>query len=348
MTEKYTQAIVEPQDESLRKRIQAKLDDLTKPPGSLGVLADLVMQYCLCRGDENADVSSMKIFIFAGDHGITDEKITPYPSEVTAQMVENIARGGAAISVMCRAAGIDYAVVDMGVASDMPELEGLITRKIAPGTDSFLKNSAMTEKQCREALDAGRKLALEAEGDLFGIGEMGIGNTSSASALYSMILDVPPEDTVGVGTGSTGELLEKKIRVIGQALDFHREEWDGSGFDALKRLGGFELAGMTGFIFGSAERRIPVVVDGFISSAAALVALEMEPRVKGYLIFSHASAEKFHRDFLKRLKLHPVMDLKLRLGEGTGSVLAMQIVKQALNCYHNMATFSSAGVSNAE
>jgi nicotinate-nucleotide--dimethylbenzimidazole phosphoribosyltransferase len=348
MTEKYTQAIVDPVDEGLRKRIQAKLDDLTKPPGSLGVLEDLVMQYCLCRDDENSDISSMKIFTFAGDHGITAEKITPYPSEVTAQMVENMARGGAAISVMCRAAGIGYTVVDMGVASDLSDLEGLVKRKVAPGTESFLKSSAMTEKQCLQALDAGRDLALEAEGELFGIGEMGIGNTSSASALYSLILDLPAAETVGAGTGSTGELFEKKVRVIGEALDFHRKEWDGSGFDALKRLGGFELAGMAGFIFGAAERRVPVVVDGFISSAAALVALEMEPKVKPYLIFSHASAEKFHHEFLRRLKLHPVMDLKLRLGEGTGSALAMQIVKQALNCYHTMATFSSAGVSNAE
>jgi nicotinate-nucleotide--dimethylbenzimidazole phosphoribosyltransferase len=332
----------------LEERIQARLDDLTKPPGSLGRLEDLVMQYCLCRKDENAGLNSMKIFTFAGDHGITEEGVSPFPQEVTVQMVANMAGGGAAISVLCAKAGIDYSVVDIGVKSDVPEMKNVLLKKVARGTRNFAKEPAMSREEARAALKVGIDCAAESEYDLLGVGEMGIGNTSSSSALYSLLLNVPASETTGAGTGAAGELLARKTEVIERSVAFHRGEWDGSGFDALCRLGGFEIAGMAGVMLGGADRGIPVVVDGFISTAAALVAMRMEPAVQDYLIFSHASAEKFHRDFFRRLDIEPVMDLKMRLGEGTGAALAMHIVWQAMNCYHGMATFSSAGVSQSD
>ena len=331
-------------DTNLEETIQARLDNLTKPPGSLGRLEELVMQYCLCRNDGGAKIDAVKVFTFAGDHGITEEKVSPFPSEVTVQMVANMAAGGAAISVLCRNGGIDYSVVDIGVKGDVSGVKGVVERKVARGTDNFFRGPAMSAEQCSRALEVGKECAAE-NYDLFGIGEMGIGNTSSASALISLLLGVSADETTGAGTGATGDLLRHKGEVINRAVALHQKEWDGSGFDALQRLGGYELAGMAGLMLGAAERRIPVLVDGFISSAAAYAAIRMYPEVRDYLIFSHASAEKFHTEFLTRIEAKPVMDLRMRLGEGTGAALAVHILRQALNCYHQMATFDSAGVS---
>ncbi len=335
-------------DKDIEKEVLDRLNNLTKPIGSLGRLEEFVLRYCLCRGTAAAKVSRMKIFTFAGDHGITEENITPYPSEVTYQMALNMAAGGAAISVMCRKAGIECAVVDMGVKSSFQEFPGLLIRKIAGGTKNFKKEPAMSREECLKALDVGQDLAKGSACDLLGVGEMGIGNTSSASALYSLLLDLAPEDTIGAGTGSVGALLEKKKQVVRDAVLFHRREWDRTPFEALRRVGGFEIAGMTGMILGGAQSRIPVVVDGFVATAAALVAMKMEPEVKDCLFFAHASAEHFHKPFLASQGIEPILSLNMRLGEGTGSVLAMQIIVQAMECYHRMATFDSAGVSGKE
>jgi len=332
-------------NEDLEKEIVNRLNNLTKPIGSLGRLEEFALRYCLCRGNAGAQLSRMKIFTFAGDHGITEENVTPYPSEVTYQMVLNMVHGGAAISVMCRKAGIDCAVVDMGVKGAFQQFSGLLIRKIAPGTRNFKKELAMSDEECLKALYAGYDLAQGSACDLLGIGEMGIGNTSSASALYSLLLDLDPEDTIGAGTGSVGAFLEKKKQVVRDGVLFHRREWDHTPLGALRRVGGFEIAGMTGMILGGAESRIPVVVDGFVATAAALVAVKMEPAAKGYLFFAHASAEHFHKPFLASQGIRPILSLDMRLGEGTGSVLAMQIIAQAMECYHRMATFDSAGVS---
>ncbi|NTV57005.1 MAG: nicotinate-nucleotide--dimethylbenzimidazole phosphoribosyltransferase [Deltaproteobacteria bacterium] len=335
-------------NKDLEKEVVDRLNNLTKPIGSLGRLEEFVLRYCLCRGTASAKVSRMKIFTFAGDHGITEENITPYPSEVTCQMAFNMAAGGAAISVMCRKAGIDCAVVDMGVKSSFQESPGLLIRKIAEGTKNFKKEPAMSPEECLKALDVGQNLAEGSACDLLGVGEMGIGNTSSASALFSLLLDLDPEKTVGAGTGSVGALLEKKKQVVRDAVLFHRREWDGTPFEALRRVGGFEIAGMAGMILGGAQSRIPVVIDGFVATAAALVAIKMEPEVTDYLFFAHASAEQFHKPFLASQGIEPILSLNMRLGEGTGSVLAMQIIVQAMECYHRMATFDSAGVSGKE
>jgi nicotinate-nucleotide--dimethylbenzimidazole phosphoribosyltransferase len=335
-------------NKNLEREILDRLNNLTKPIGSLGRLEDFALRYCLCRGNAGAPLSRMKIFTFAGDHGVTEENITPYPSEVTYQMVLNMVAGGAAISVMCKKAGIDCAVVDMGVKGIFQECPGLLIRKIAPGTRNFKKGPAMSDEECLKALYAGFDLAGESGCDLLGVGEMGIGNTSSASALYSLLLDLNPEDTIGTGTGSVGVLLEKKKQVVREGVLFHRREWDQTPMEALRRVGGFEIAGMTGMILGGAQSRVPVVIDGFVATAAALVAMKMEPLVKDYLFFAHASAEHFHKPFLASQGVEPVLSLDMRLGEGTGSVLAMQIIVQAMECYHRMATFDSAGVSGRE
>ena len=335
-------------NKDLEKEVVNRLNNLTKPIGSLGRLEEFVLRFCLCRATAGARLSGMKIFTFAGDHGIAEENITPYPSEVTYQMVLNMAAGGAAISVMCRKAGIDCAVVDMGVKSSFQEFPGLLIRKVARGTKNFKKEPAMSDEECLKALEVGQDLAKGSACDLLGVGEMGIGNTSSASALYSLLLDLDPGDTIGAGTGSVGALLEKKKQVVRDAVLLHSREWDQTPLEALRRVGGFEIAGMTGMILGGAQSRIPVVIDGFVATAAALVAMKMEPAVKDYLFFAHASAEQFHKPFLASQGIEPILSLNMRLGEGTGSVLAMQIIAQAMECYHRMATFDSAGVSGRE
>jgi nicotinate-nucleotide--dimethylbenzimidazole phosphoribosyltransferase len=339
-------AVPSVRDIQLEEKIIDRLNNLTKPLGSLGRLEEIALRYCLCKKRVHAKLSRMKIFTFAGDHGITEEKVTPYPSEVTYQMVLNMAQGGAAISVMCKRAGIECTVVDMGVKGVFQEHPGLLVRKVAPGTKNFLKQPAMSTVECMRAIETGFLLAKESGCDLLGIGEMGIGNTSSASAIYSLLLDVDSEESVGMGTGSVGALLERKKQVVKGAVSFHKKEWSGSPLEALQRVGGFEIAGMAGMIFGGACHGIPVVVDGFVASAAALVAIRMEPEVRSYLFFAHASAEKYHETFLRREGINPLLSLNMRLGEGTGAVLAMHIIAQAMECYNHMATFQSAGVSD--
>jgi len=344
----FISSIIATHNQPLQTQIQAHLDDLIKPPGSLGRLEEIAMRYCHCRGSAKAAIKRMQLFTFAGDHGITQEKITPYPSEVTPQMVMGMAAGHAAVSVMCRAAGIDYTVVDVGVANKgFPEMQGLLQRKVAAGTRNFAHGAAMTAEECARAVKIGFDLVSGSNADLIGVGEMGIGNSASASALYSLLLDCDPEITVGPGTGSAGSLLEKKKRVIADAVRMHRAAWDRSPADALCRVGGFEIAAMAGAMFGGGAKRVPVVVDGFIAGAAALVAMRIEPRVRDYLYFAHASAETFHAGFLQAEGIRPLLALDMRLGEGTGSALAMQIIRQAMECYHKMATFSSAGISKS-
>jgi len=335
------------ENEALQEEVRERLDRLTKPPGSLGRLEELALRFCLCRGMPAPELSCMEIFTFAGDHGITEEKITPYPSEVTRQMVLNMVQGGAAVTVMCRKAGIQCVVVDMGVVGTFQDVPGLLIRKVGEGTRNFLREPAMSAEDCERATEIGMELAGRSNADLIGIGEMGIGNTSSASALYSIILDADPEETVGPGTGSSGPQLERKREMVRRAVSFHKKAWNGSSFDALRRVGGFEIAGMAGMIFGASRRRIPVVVDGFVAGAAALVAMRIQPSVRPYIFFSHASGERYHGTFLAREGIRPILSLDMRLGEGTGSVLAMQIMAQAMECYHRMATFESAGVSSS-
>lgn len=335
-------------DRDLIKSVQAKLDNLTKPVGSLGVLERIAMQFCCCRNDKNAVISSTHMYVFAADHGITAEGVSPYPKEVTTQMVLNMLGGGAAINVICKNAGIGCTVVDVGVDGDFSDHPSLLKRKVARGTGSFLNDAAMTVEECQTALQTGYDIGSSSDASLFGIGEMGIGNTSAAAALTGLLLNKNADETAGMGTGATGALFQKKCRIIDDALAFHRKGWDGSPIDALRRVGGLEIAAMTGAIFGAASKRKSVVVDGYIATSAALIAIKMFPSIKNFLFFGHVSNESFHRSLLSEIGSEPILDLGMRLGEGSGAALAMQIILQAMNCYHQMATFSSAGVANRD
>jgi nicotinate-nucleotide--dimethylbenzimidazole phosphoribosyltransferase len=261
-------------------------------------------------------------------------------------MVLNMASGGAAVSVMAREAGMEYAVVDVGVKTELPHTDGILSRNVCRGTADSVSGPAMTVAQCESAMRVGYELAAATTADVLGTGDMGIGNTAASSALYALLLGIAAEDTVGVGTGSAGETLQRKRAAVSKAVARHRAEWDGSPFDALCRVGGLEIAAMCGFMLGASVRGIPVAVDGFISSAAALAATRINPALRGYLLYSHCSAEKFHREYLDRERIRPLLDLDMRLGEGTGAVLAIQVLMQAMSCYHHMASFSSAGVAN--
>lgn len=334
-------------DQSLKEPVQAHLDDLTKPRGSLGRLEETAMMYCLATGTTEPVLDRMKIFCFAGDHGVADEGVSAFPREVTPQMVANMIGGGAAINVLCRHGGIELDVVDMGVAADLSGLDPVLDRKVRAGASNIAEGPAMTVDECRQALEAGIELACDAIDDgvhLLGTGEMGIANTTPSAALMCAYLDISPRDAVGRGTGIDDAMLRHKVSVVERALTVNSRS-KANALDTLAALGGFEIAGIAGLILGAASRRVPVVVDGFISSAAAVSACAICPKTKQYLFFSHLSEEAGHAVFAQRFKIRPLLDLSMRLGEGTGAALAMRIIQAAIKIYNQMATFSSAGVS---
>jgi len=329
-------------DRSVGRLIQNRLDCLTKPPGSLGRLETIALEYGVMRAMTDLSVGRQAIFTFAADHGVSLAGVSAYPRQVTAQMVLNFLRGGAAINVLCRHYGIENIVVDVGVDHDFGEAPGLISRKVARGTRNFLEEDAMTREQAIRALEVGMDLAKGY--DLIGTGEMGIGNTTSSAAIVAAVSVMPPEEVVGRGTGVDDERLRHKTAVIRQALERRRPRTD-DGLDVLVKLGGFEIAAIAGLILGAGSRRIPVVVDGFISGAAALIAVRMHPACRDYLFFSHLSRERGHRRLLTVLEGRPLLDLDLCLGEGTGAAIAMDLVSVAVQIYNEMATFESASIS---
>jgi nicotinate-nucleotide--dimethylbenzimidazole phosphoribosyltransferase len=283
----------------------------------------------------------------AGDHGVAEEGVSAYPKAVTPQMVRNMLAGGAAVNVLARHVGAEVRVVDIGVDDPLDNASGLIRKKIRPGTGNIAQGPAMTPEEALHAMLTGAELAREAfkEGiTLLGAGDMGIANTTPSSALFAALLPCEVEAITGRGTGIDDATLERKIQVIKKALVVNRNSLS-DPFNALATVGGFEIAGITGLILGAAACRIPVVVDGFISSAGALVACRMCGHVKEYLFFSHCSAEKGHVMFFERFRTKPILDLTMRLGEGTGAALAMTIIEAAIKTYNEMATFDSAQVS---
>ena len=337
---------IRPVDPGVGRRTQALLDEKTKPRGSLGRLEELAVRIASARGEEVPAPPVKAVVVMAADHGVAAEGVSAYPPEVTAQMVANFARGGAAINVLARAAGAEVVVVDMGVRAPV-SLAGVLDRRIGPGTASFTAGPAMTRAQAVAALEAGIELARElaARGvTLLGAGEMGIGNTTAASALSACLLGIPPDDLTGRGTGVDDAGLARKRDAVRRAVALHAAPGL-DPVDALARVGGFEIAGLAGLVLGAAERRIPLVVDGFICSAAALAAVRIAPAAAGYLVLSHRSAEPGHRLVAEALGLRPLLDLELRLGEGTGAALAMPLVDAAIRILREMATFAGAGVS---
>jgi nicotinate-nucleotide--dimethylbenzimidazole phosphoribosyltransferase len=336
-------------DPSLVDVARSHLDRLTKPPGSLGRLEDLAVRLAVLRGGAPT-VESPVIFTFAADHGVVAEGVSAYPQVVTAQMVENFLRGGAAVNVLARQAGARVVVADFGVANPIGGDAGLVRVPMAPGTRNLSQGPAMTRAQARSSVETGARLALEAiehGADLIATGEMGIGNTTAASALTALVTHTEPEHVTGRGAGLDGAAWAHKITVVRRALAVNRPD-PADGLDVLSALGGFEIGGLVGVILAGAARRIPVVVDGFISTAAALVAVIFAPAAGHVLFASHRSAEPGHRAALEHLGLTPYLDLDMRLGEGTGAALFIHLARAAARIYSEMATFKSAGVDGPE
>jgi nicotinate-nucleotide--dimethylbenzimidazole phosphoribosyltransferase len=337
-----------PTDETAREACRRLLDGKTKPRGSLGRLESLAVQVAALTGLPSPPVPEAAIVVAAADHGVATEGVSAYPSEVTPQMVLNFAAGGAAINVLARRAACRLLVVDAGIATPV-EAAGVLSLRFGPGTANFALGPAMPEGTAVEALLAGAGIARELAGDgvgLVGIGEMGIANSTSAAALSAALLDVDPALTVGPGTGLDRAGVARKIEVVRRALAANAEA-SGSALHALAALGGFEIAVLTGIVLGCAAERVPVLLDGYITGAAALVASRLEPNAGAAMIASHRSTEPGHRLVLHALGLEPLLDLELRLGEGTGAALAVPIVQSALAILNEMASFESAGVTDA-
>jgi len=338
---------IEPIDAGMMEKAEKRLDFLTKPRGSLGRLEELAKIVVGIKREEKPDLSNKVIFTLAGDHGVTAEGVSVFPQEVTAQMVYNFLKGGAGINVLARHIGARVIVVDMGVACQLELHPNLIIRKINCGTKNMAKEPAMSREEAMKAINEGIEILegeLKAGMDIIGTGDMGIGNTTSSSAIVAAMTGAPVEKVTGKGTGIDESMLKHKIHVIERALEVNRPDAT-DPIDVLSKVGGFEIGGLVGIMLAGASHRIPVVIDGFISGAAALLATAMEPKVRNYLIPSHCSAEAGHRFMLSFLRLRPILDLELRLGEGTGAALGMNIVDAAVKILTQMATFPEAGVS---
>jgi len=334
---------------AITEAVRTRWDSLTKPRGSLGRLETEILRLAVIQGTSSPSLERAAIYVFCGDHGITKENVSAYPQAVTREMMRNFVAGGAAINVLCRNGGIDTLIIDAGVCG--PKIDGVLDRRIAEGTRSFLDGPAMEQEQARAALEAGIALAAEAAKrfEVVGVGEMGIGNSASASALASAYLSIPPEDSVGRGAGLDDAALNHKKRVICAALSRYEDEFetlDPVGILAL--FGGFEIAMMAGFILGAAEKRLPVIIDGFISTAALLGAQKICPNICDYVFFAHQSGEPGHGPVLRSLGRMPLVALELRLGEGTGAALAISLLRSGLQLYRGMATFAQASVSDKQ
>ncbi len=325
------------------------LDALTKPPGSLGRLEELAVRLAVVRGGPPS-LTCPVVFTFAADHGVVAEGVSAYPQVVTAQMVETFLRGGAAVSVLARQAGARVLVADFGVATPPAPSEGLVTRRFGPGTANIARGPAMSREQAVRAVEAGADLAdeaIDAGADLLATGEMGIGNTTAASAITAAITGAAPEAVTGRGTGVDDAGWRRKVQSVGRALAVNAPD-PRDGLDVLAKVGGFEIAGLVGVVLAGAARRVPVALDGFIATAAALVAATLAPDARHALLAAHRSAEPGHTRALAALGLTPYLDLGMRLGEGTGAVLFIHLARAAVLIYAEMATFASAGVATSE
>lgn len=321
---------------------------LTKPPGSLGRLEEIANRCAAIRESFAPLGNRARIVLFAADHGVCAEGVSAYPQVVTAQMVLNFLKGGAAINAFSRVGNIDLRVVDIGVASALPASAGLISRRVAPGTRNFCNEPAMTQGEMTTALEVGIEMALEAAEsgyDLLGFGEMGIGNTTAASAIAAALTKLPVEQVLGPGAGADEACMARKQRAISRALARHASRLE-TPLGILMAIGGLEIAGMCGFCLGAAARRVPIVVDGFIATAAAALAVKLCPAVSDYLFASHLSSERGHRPLLAVIGQGPLYDFQMRLGEGTGAALAITILRSSMEALTGMATFASAGVAN--
>ncbi len=340
-------------DDAAQAAAEARQGQLTKPPGSLGALETVAIRLSGMQGQERPQLDKVHIAIFAGDHGVTASGVSAFPQEVTVQMIANFSAGGAAISVLAKSLGANLEVVDVGTvvppSEVMGELPGVISHRAGPGTANLHTEDAMTAEQLAIALEAGRASALraqEAGAQLFIGGDMGIGNTTAAAAITCALLGIEPALLAGPGTGLDESGVSRKAQVLREALARYQGLAE-SPLETLRCVGGFEIAALAGTYLSCAQLGIPVLVDGYITTAAALLAVKLQPSVKGWLIFAHRSAEPGHKAMLEALEAEPLLNLGLRLGEGSGAATAVPLLRLACDLHNGMATFADAGVSES-
>lgn len=344
---------IRPLDEQAMREARRRQETLTKPPGSLGRLEELAVCLAGMTGRvRHPGLPHKVVIVMAADHGIAAEGVSAYPAEVTAQMMLSFARGTAAVNVLARTMGARVTTVDIGLKGSVEGCgvrgAGCEARKVGPGTRNFLREPAMSRAEAIRAVETGISIVEEEHTrglDLLATGDMGIGNTTASSAITAVLCGRPPAEVTGSGTGLSHEQTMRKVHVVEQAIQLHRPD-PSDPLGVLAKVGGFEIGGIAGVILGAAASRVPVLIDGFISGAAALIAVRLAPQARGYLIAAHRSPEPGHQALLDQLALEPILDLGLRLGEGTGAVLAMPIVEAAARLLDEMATFEEAGVSN--
>lgn len=337
-------------DQKAMKAARERQDSLTKPLGSLGRLEELSIRVAAIRGQVIPKLEHKVIIVMAADHGVVAEGVSLYPQEVTPQMVQNFLRGGAGINVLARHVGARVVVVDMGVAAPLAPHPLLVSRKVALGTRNMRRGPAMNREEALTAVEAGIELVEKELGkglDIIGTGDMGIGNTTASSAITAAITGQPVARVTGRGTGIGDRQLAHKVMVIEEALKLNRPDAK-DGLDVLSKVGGFEIGGLVGAMITAAAHRIPIIIDGFVSGAAALIATRLAPPLRDFLIAAHLSPERGHRAVLKHLGLKPILNLRMRLGEGTGAALAIFLIEAAVRTLAEMATFAQAGVSQAE
>jgi nicotinate-nucleotide--dimethylbenzimidazole phosphoribosyltransferase len=341
---------IKPLDKAVMDEVRARQGTLTKPAGSLGRLEEISIQIAGIQRKAKPIVEKKAMITMAGDHGVVAEKVGNWPQEVTAQMVDNFLRGGAGINVLARHSGARIVFVDMGVVSDLKPHPQLIVKKVGHGTTNICRGPAMTEAQAVQALEAGINIInseVKKGLDIVGTGDMGIGNTTASSAIFAALTGLPAEKVTGRGTGLSDEQLTHKTDCVRRALERNKPD-KSKPVEVLAKVGGFEIGGLAGVMLGAAAQRIPIIIDGFISGAAALIALALAPQIKDYLIAGHVSAEAGHAAMLKYMGLKPLLSLELRLGEGTGAALAISIAEAAVRTLNEMSTFAEAGVSEEE
>lgn len=340
---------IKPLDEEWMQIARERQENLTKPPGSLGYLEEISIRLCGIKGEVPKSLGKKVVILCAGDHGVVEEGVSAYPQEVTTQMLLNFAHGGAAISVLSRHVGADVVLVDVG-AKENVDHPAILSKKVKNGTFNFTKGEAMSREEAESAIEVGLEVAVEEIKKGAGIiatGDMGIGNTTASSALISFFTGFPVRSVVGKGTGIDDSAFEKKVQVIEKAIEVNKPDPD-DPIDVLAKLGGLEIAALIGVMIAGAIHRVPVVIDGFISGAAALIAVRIAPQVKDYLFPSHLSEEPGHCIVLEEIGFTPFLHLKMRLGEGTGAVLAMQVIEAAVKILSEMRTFEEAGVAKGK
>jgi len=348
---KYIQQI-ENSDASYGQRAETRQKQLTKPEGSLGRLEEIACEISSMKREDIPTIGRKAVFIFAADHGVVEEGVSAFPAEVTAQMCMNFLHNGAAINVLARHAGADLFIADVGVASDInTDNANFINRKIAYGTSNFTQQKAMSCEQAVQSIMTGISI-FENENeqnriDLVATGEMGIGNTTSATAILCAVADLDPAQITGMGTGLDDEGINRKINSIRKGIMLHNPKSD-DGLDILEKVGGYEIGGMAGVILAAAKNRIPVLIDGVIATSAAIIASRIQPKCIDYMIASHHSEESMHAPMLELLGKKPLVDFNMRLGEGTGAALCMHIIEAGVKILAEMATFEEAGISDKQ